>query len=38
VIAGVAGKACEVEITHADNHVKWGIWGAAEYRRLLDPV
>jgi len=36
VLAGVAGSVDRVEIGHAVNRVKWGIWSLAEHRRLLE--
>lgn len=38
VLDEVAGDAEWVELGHAVNRVKWGIWSQAEHRRLLDAV
>jgi hypothetical protein len=38
VLDRVAGYVEHVELGHAINRVKWGIWDSAEYRRLLDGV
>lgn len=38
VVPPIAGCVDGVEIAHAINRVKWGIWSAAEYRRLLEPA
>jgi len=32
------GVAAAVEVGHATNRVKWGVWDIREYRRLIDPV
>ena len=36
VFERVSGKADAVEVGHAINRSKWGIWSLAEYRRLLE--
>lgn len=38
VIHAIADKAAHIEITHAGNRVKWGIWSAKEYTRLMEPA
>jgi len=38
VLGSVGGCAEYVEVCHAINRVKWGIWGFDEHRRLLDAV
>jgi len=36
VLRQVAGSVERVEVGHAVNRVKWGIWGFMEHRRLLE--
>lgn len=38
VLDRVAGIVDWVEVCHAVNRVKWGVWGLDEYRRLLAPI
>lgn len=38
VIEPLAGKVSHIEITHAFNRVKWGIWSADEYAQLMAPA
>jgi len=38
VLDRVAGRAEFIEIGHAVNRSKWGIWNLDEYRRLIDVV
>ncbi len=38
VLDAVGPVADRIEIGHAINRVKWGLWDVAEYRRLLDGV
>lgn len=38
VIGHVADKVAHIEISHAGNRVKWGIWSAREYAQLLQPA
>jgi tRNA A-37 threonylcarbamoyl transferase component Bud32 len=38
VLDRVAETVDWVEVGHAVNRVKWGIWGFDEYRSLLDPI
>ncbi|MDF2690902.1 MAG: hypothetical protein K0S29_757, partial [Gammaproteobacteria bacterium] len=38
IIPHIADKVEHIEIAHAINRVKWGIWNAKEYRRLLLPA
>jgi hypothetical protein len=35
VLGAVRGSAAEVELAHAINRVKWGIWDWREYRQML---
>ncbi|HMO03624.1 MAG TPA: lipopolysaccharide kinase InaA family protein [Kiritimatiellia bacterium] len=37
-LPALSGLADVVEVGHAVNRVKWGVWDVREYRRLLDPV
>src|SRR5690606_17396603 len=37
-IPAIADKVAHIEITHALNRVKWGIWNAREYAALMQPV
>lgn len=38
VIPAVADKVSHIEVTHALNRVKWGIWNSSEYRQLMQPA
>ncbi len=38
VITPLANKVSYIEITHAFNRVKWGIWSADEYAQLMRPA
>ncbi len=38
VIPELSGFADWVEVGHAINRVKWGLWNLRDYRKLLDPV
>lgn len=38
VIGSIGDKVAHIEITHASNRVKWGIWSANEYRNLMAPA
>lgn len=38
VIPPIANKVDAIEITHACNRVKWGIWSSNEYAQLLMPA
>ncbi|MDF2939959.1 MAG: hypothetical protein K0R66_601 [Gammaproteobacteria bacterium] len=38
IIPHIADKVEQMEIAHAINRVKWGIWNAKEYRALLLPA
>lgn len=38
VIPKVAELVDYIEVTHALNRVKWGIWSSGEYRQLMQPV
>ena len=38
VIPELASFADWVEVGHAINRVKWGLWNLRDYRKLLDPV
>lgn len=38
VISTIGDKVAHIEITHASNRVKWGIWSANEYRNLMAPA
>lgn len=37
-LPGLAGTADAVEVGHAVNRVKWGVWDIREYRTLIEPV
>lgn len=38
VITAIADKVSHIEITHAFNRVKWGVWSAKEYAQLMEPA
>ncbi|KTD64196.1 hypothetical protein [Legionella shakespearei] len=38
VISAVADKVSYIEVTHASNRVKWGIWSSKEYAQLMRPA
>ena len=38
IVPAIADKVQQVEITHAGNRVKWGIWSAHDYRLLIEPA
>lgn len=38
ILSAVADKAAHIEITHAFNRVKWGVWSANEYAALMQPA
>jgi tRNA A-37 threonylcarbamoyl transferase component Bud32 len=38
VVPSIAAYVDDVEIAHAINRVKWGVWSDREYRRLLEPA
>lgn len=38
VITAIADKVNHIEITHAFNRVKWGVWNAKEYSQLMQPA
>lgn len=38
VISAIADKVAHIEITHAFNRVKWGVWSAQEYAQLMQPA
>lgn len=38
VIGAIADKVAHIEVTHASNRVKWGIWSAQEYGALMAPA
>jgi tRNA A-37 threonylcarbamoyl transferase component Bud32 len=38
VISAIADKVSHIEVTHALNRVKWGIWTSTEYRQLMQPA
>lgn len=38
VVPQIAGQADFVEIGHAVNRVKWGLWRLSDYRRLIEPL
>jgi len=37
-VPAIAGVADMIEVGHAINRVKWGVWDVREYRRLFDAV
>jgi tRNA A-37 threonylcarbamoyl transferase component Bud32 len=38
VISAIAEKVSYIEVAHALNRVKWGIWTSSEYRQLMQPA
>ncbi|WP_232461381.1 lipopolysaccharide kinase InaA family protein [Cellvibrio sp. PSBB006] len=38
VISAIVDKVAHIEITHAFNRVKWGVWSAKEYAQLMQPA
>lgn len=38
VIPRIVDQVEEIEIGHAINRVKWGVWNGAEYLRLIEPA
>lgn len=38
VIEAVGAEASHIEITHASNRLKWGIWSSDEYAQLMAPA
>ena len=38
VISAIVDKVAHIEITHAFNRVKWGVWSAKEYAQLMRPA
>ncbi len=38
VVSAVADKVIQIEITHAMNRVKWGVWSDREFAALLQPA
>jgi len=38
IIPAIAGKVSRIEVTHAFNRVKWGIWSAHQYAQLMQPA
>lgn len=38
IIGALADKVSFIEITHASNRLKWGIWSSSEYAQLLAPA
>jgi len=38
IISTLADKVSHIEITHATNRVKWGVWNFAEFSQLLAPA
>ena len=38
VVGSVAGKVRQIEITHAKNRSKWGIWSSRDFKALMAPV
>jgi hypothetical protein len=38
IVRNLADKTCHIEITHASNRMKWGIWHSHEYVQLLQPA
>lgn len=37
-VPALRGVADELEVGHAVNRVKWGVWDVREYRKLVEPV
>lgn len=38
VVTAIADKVEQIEITHAMNRVKWGVWSDREFATLLEPA
>lgn len=38
IVRRLVDKTSFIEITHASNRLKWGIWNSREYRHLLQPA
>ena len=38
VISAVADKVSQIEVTHAKNRSKWGVWTNQEFKVLMQPV
>lgn len=38
IIPAIADKASHIEITHAFNRIKWGVWNLAEWQALIAPA
>lgn len=38
IVRKLADKTSHIEITHASNRMKWGIWNSSEYVQLLQPA
>lgn len=38
IFESVGDQVAQIEITHASNRLKWGIWSSHEYRQLMEPA
>jgi hypothetical protein len=38
IVESVGEQVTQIEITHASNRLKWGIWSSTEYAQLMTPV
>ncbi len=38
IFESVGDQVAQIEITHASNRLKWGIWSSDEYRQLMEPA
>ncbi len=38
IIPAIAQQASHIEVTHAFNRIKWGIWNLAEWQQLMIPA
>lgn len=38
IIENIGDQVAHIEITHASNRLKWGIWSSDEYQRLMAPA
>ena len=38
VVGAVADKVSQIEVTHAKNRSKWGVWTNREFKALMQPV
>ncbi len=38
IIPRIANKVSQIEVTHALNRIKWGIWNQTEWQQLMAPV